>query len=132
MREGIGLYRGKAEVNNGYYKTSDWVYGSLQVFKGYSIFDDGCWKNWVSVDPNTIGEYTGMKDTNGVRIFEGDIVRIYNILIKPDEPLCVFEGVVDFRDSSFCIVGNGMTHYRWIDYEIEVIGSIHDKENSRV
>ena len=128
MREGIGLYRGKATKNNGYYKAGDWVYGSLQVFKGYAIFDDGCWKNWVDVTPNTIGEYTGGKDTNGVRIFEGDIVRIHNTLIKPDKPFHKFEGVVDFKDSSFCIVREEITHYRWMDYEIEVIGNIHEKE----
>lgn len=50
---------------------------------------------WYAIDPATVGQYTGLTDKTGKRIFEGDIV---NGLFLFERPIA---GVVTFRDGSF-------------------------------
>ena len=104
------LFRGKV------LKTNKWVYGSCNLENTLASIS-GC-----AVMPKTIGQYTGLKDLHGTRIFEADIVKVYDVYCNE-----TVVGVVEFCDGSFRIYDKDFTSYdRWMYCKVEVIGNIFD------
>lgn len=117
------LFRGKPTR----LKRFKWVHGQLlhhseKLSNIYSVEID----HPSTVIPETVGQFTGLTDTNGVKIFEGDIVHVHDCLLKPSAPYHEFDGVIEHKNGSFVIVGELITHYRWLDYDVTVLGNIHD------
>lgn len=120
MREII--FRGKNDFTN------EWYYGYLMNKPQYGLciefVDEKDVQNNIVVNPNTIGQFTGLTDKNGQRIFEDDIVmkRTYN----GKKPMRVVFSFGCFH----CGFGGGSSTashpYTLDDRQIEVIGNIHD------
>ena len=81
---------------------------------------------WVSVDKETVGQYTGMKDKNGREIYESDIVRTGKDNIGDPEPMI---GQVIMREGSWLIENEKKQETIDLFSEItsrEVIGNIFE------
>ena len=76
------------------------------------------------VDQETVGQYIGIDDRNGIQIFEGDIVKIIS-----DDELAIIEyntseAIFEVKYISNNIVVN-FSDYLW-GRDVEIVGNIHD------
>ena len=108
----------------------EWVLGDLHLYTPYPHIHFG-FGNRAKIDPDTIGQFTGLSDYDRVEIFEGDIVKCsYTHPVDigsfdgPKEQEETVIGAVEYRNGCFFI---GVYDIGCFDIdEMEVIGNIHD------
>ena len=136
MRENICIFRGK-RVDTGQWREG-YLLGVQKKVDGKDLFfivDE--MGEYHRVDPETVGEFTGMTDKDGTGIFEGDIVKYQESICSARYGVITFGKYATVPGTDSHNIGSFISWLNdpfirqdlgfWLEQrEIVIIGNIHD------
>ena len=119
------LFRGKRS------DTGEWIEGYFgQSVDSFIIQDHGLVAGRFKVFkvvPETVGQYTGLTDIHGVKIFEGDIIEAHLDELFPDLATTLIVVWSNYGWFGRNMEGNvDSLEQKWVSDFFEIIGNIHD------
>lgn len=105
----------------------EWAYGDLHLRTPHAHIHSEVGSK-AFIDTDTIGQFTGIKDTSDKEVYEGDILRVTSLYERNLGQQKIVEVMYDDKAGAFMAYMGAEVYLGIVecDHQIDIIGNIHD------